>query len=801
MKNRKIRLFCLLLSSILTSVLVWSGGVPAGAATKLPVRIDLYINGKLSEGAAYSTDTFYVPLESIVAEMGDSLTWIEKPSSAVVKQSNGKSIQIIVANSKAIVDGKEPVPVSGQMLAYGEDTVQATPQAGSTLYVPYDTIQLVLGYPIELQGRGAKTNIFVGKLPDSADMPAQEPDYVVAGAGDSYSPNGTWTYIEGGFGGYALTDFIYGNQEYISIGARGTYAVSKNGKDWSSSTRFHDYYLSSIVWTGQQYVMWGSPNNNQYAAPAAFFSPDGKNWTREETDMERGLAGVQYAFGRYYGIDNYGLTYESPDGVKWKALKPSAKWKEDIGFTQANGLLIALSSSKAPFIAISKDGSQWTERSLSKPVSEVIWNGKQYVAVGEAGVFTSPDALNWSKTSGMSPGIKLYDIDYNGKTYVSTGYLQQKDYSKQPVVYTSTDLKTWKSDRMVGGQLVGRIIGTEQGFVGVSAPGSSRSVSYGYFSKDGKNWSVGFLGSPTGFRGMATNGKRAVFLGEDGAVLSTEDGIHYRKSIVLTSLGAPDFSQTIWDGKKFVATGSHGVYLSSDGLTWRFVPIRSGSAYESTHAIVRNGNKLVAFGLYGRVFTSSDGEKWTKIYNGNTKFIGTSNIIWDGKKYLATKEVASGQKLIYSSDGIVWKDAVMPKGSFSGMVVAKNSKGYVAIDGFVQNRVLVSKDGITWKLADNNLKDYDRTMTTYLDLANDQFITSFISSKEDTIAFSGDGTTWTVKPVVQYTGDSTFLLGGLGYVGKLKGNHVFFGGGTLLVPDLAKIEPVTVETVKKAEYE
>lgn len=800
MKSKKNRLFYLLLITMMTSVLVLGGAVPAGAATKIPVSIDLYINGKLSEGAAYSTDTIYVPLESIVTEMGDSLTWIEKPSSAVVKQSDGKSIQIIVANSKAIVNGQEEVPVSGQMLTYGEATVQATPQAGSTLFVPYDTIQILLGYPVALQGRGTKAAVFVGKLPDSADMPAQEPDYVVAGMGERYSPNGTWTYIEGGFGGYDLTDFIYGNQEYIAIGARGTYAVSKNGKDWSSSTRFHDYYLSGIVWTGQHYAMWGSPNNNQYAGPAAFFSPDGRNWTREETDMERGLAGVQYAFGRYYGSDNYGWTYESQDGVKWKALKPSAKWKEDIGFTQANGLLIALSSSKAPFIAISKDGSQWTEKSLSKPFSEVIWNGKQYVAVGEAGVFTSPDALAWKKTSGMSPGIKLYDIDYNGKTYVSTGYLQQKDYSKQPVVYTSSDLKTWKSDRMVGGKVVGRIIGSEQGFVGVSAPESSQSVSYGYFSKDGKNWSVGFLGSPAGFRGTATNGKIAVFLGEDGAVLSTDDGIRFQKSIVLTSLGAPDFSQTIWDGNKFVATGSHGVYLSGNGLTWKFVPIRSGSAYESTQAVVWNGKKLVAFGLYGRVFTSSDGEKWTKIYNGTTKFIGTSNIMWDGRKYIATKEVASGQKLIYSSDGIAWKDAAMPKGNFSGMVVAKNSKGYVAIDGFVQNRVLVSKDGIAWKLADNNLKDYDRTMTAYLDLANDQFITSFISYKEDTIAFSGDGKTWTLKPVVQYTGDSTFLLGGLGYVGKLKGNHVFFSGGTLLVPDLAKIKPVTLETDEKVGY-
>ncbi|WP_276352632.1 stalk domain-containing protein [Cohnella caldifontis] len=782
-----------------------AGAVSGGTPT---LRSDLYINGERYEGAVYNAESIYVPLDSIVARMGDSLVWIEKPYSARVNQSGGKWIQINVGRSNAIVGHANAqdelaaeVPVSEQVIPYGSVSAQANPKiVSNTLYVPYDTIENVLGYPVELQENGLKATVFVGKMPDLADIAAEKPDFVHQ---DQFSPNETWTAYDPHLGADALADFIYGNQEYVAIGAYGTYAVSKDGKQWNPHSRIGDYYLSAIVWTGSRYVMWGSPGNNPYAKAEAFFSSDGMAWTRQLTDMPYGLTGAVYAFDRFFGINNYGQAYLSADGMKWKTFSRAANWNDNIAaFRLVNGTLFALSASNQPFVAISKDGRNWKEQALSSPLSEVIWNGKQYIGVGDEGVFASPDGLKWTKTSQVKTGV-LYDIDYNGSLYVGMGYVGQNG-SKQPIVFTSKDLKTWEQQVMPGGQLVGRVLGSEKGFVGVSTQGSSRKVVYGYFSKDGRTWGVNFLGTPAGFRSKATDGKRYVFVGEGGAVVVTDDGIHYQKSVVVTSQGAPDFQDVIWDGRKFVATGSGGVYLSSDGLKWRFVPIQSGSTSETTFDIYWNGKQLVAFGLYGRIFTSPDGEKWTKIYKGRNGFTGNWDMMmWDGKKYIATWEGPSNQsqKLKYSPDGVNWKDAVMPKGFFKGMVVAKNSKGYIAVDGYEPDRILISQDGMTWKMADNNMPDCEHCLTTGIDVIDDQFVIFYGSVHEDLFVYSADGKNWTAKPLVKYPDETTYLIGGVSYLGKINGAYMFSGGKAIRIPDMNRIEPYTLPSSQLSKPE
>ncbi|WP_256761608.1 hypothetical protein [Cohnella sp. WQ 127256] len=613
-------------------------------------------------------------------------------------------------------------------------------------------------------------------------------------SGSIYSQDGTWT-MNTSFSIDTLHDFIYGNNEYVAIGQHGTYAISKDGRRWQSQSRIGDYHLSTIVWTGKQYMMWGSRDDYGYGDSMVFISADGVTWKRQDTNLDEALTKAILVNEKFYGTDHYGNAYVSTDGIQWADLQTGPKGKEQVtSISSVNGLLIA-QNYNGQYMATSKDGTKWIEKTNKGDdfyIFEIIWNGKQYVGAGNGGFYTSPDAQTWKKLPFIKGG-QVGNIAYDGKIYVAMGLLKQGSQTNR-VIFSSTDLKNWKSTPLPGTQIISSMISTKDGFVGVSSHDPHfPKVTYYYYSKDGQSWEVNLLGSSSDFNSSATNGKRTVLVGDDGAVVYTDDGKTWRPSAILDSTLAPHLSSVVWDGKKFVAAGLKGVYVSTDGAKWKLIQMKwREPIFNLLKYLVWTGDRFLAAGQFGGIFTSKDGYTWKEL--GNQTDFNMESLMWDGKKFIASQGLGGVKpsRIVYSSDGLKWKVAKLP--SASGLpYIMKNSKGYVAA-GTGNDYVLTSKDGITWKKEVTNVPDANSLISDFISVIDDKFVRYAAYEHHATVLYSDDGVKWKVKPLVlsgedAVEDDDKYPIGRMGSVVKAYGSYIFSGRESriITIPDLTNI--------------
>ncbi|MED1850079.1 S-layer homology domain-containing protein [Brevibacillus agri] len=290
-----------------------------------------FVNGNLIESTQgepmYRSGVLYVPLQPIAEGMGDSFAWEQKPYVATVTINGSKKITVTVSKANASVDGKQ-VPVSALKLEGMSDVVQAKPvTVNNQMYLPYDFLKNVLGYPVEIKQDGSTGTLIIGTAPSSTTTSAPTPTKPVSSVkvDPRYPlPNGTtipqitskWT-SDKQKNMQILTDELGFTNLGAGVSYRtdGTLASSAIGLSASDRDQY-DTMITFSVWMGSEYT----PMDHKipYIAKEVFdfyLPKEGNKLWRIADDAFNGKKGVGQYFDKI-------LTFENRQ-VKLMAVKES----------------------------------------------------------------------------------------------------------------------------------------------------------------------------------------------------------------------------------------------------------------------------------------------------------------------------------------------------------------------------------------------------------------------------------------------------------------------------------------------
>ena len=285
-------------------------------------------------------------------------------------------------------------------------------------------------------------------------------------------------------------------------------------------------------------------------------------------------------------------------GVNWVpvASLPSTPCSGTVnGIVQGPSRWVAVGDSAC--IRTSVDGLTWTAG--AQPFSgfhlfDVAWGGGRFVAVGSRGrLMTSVDGLAWS-----APVLSAGAANVNAVTWLGDRFLAVGDRAGDGVnLYTSRDGLAWSEGRLTSDATVP---GIQQKLVAVAAHGNTL-VAVGGATINYTAWRSTDGGGQWQFVGSRSPG-------DGGFVLGTGIGEARATGIA--------YGNGVW-----VAVGAMADWAvsSDDGATWRTG--RVDAAAPPGLAINRvwfDGLQFVAVGNQKRIYTSDDGQTWTR------RFVDTS---------------------------------------------------------------------------------------------------------------------------------------------------------------------------------
>lgn len=248
--------------------------------------------------------------------------------------------------------------------------------------------------------------------------------------------------------------------------------------------------------------------------------------------------------------------------------------------------------------ALGECGVTWTARTsgTTQHLRRVTWTGTQLVAVGDSGtILTSPDGVVWTpRTSGTTAHLR--DIVSTGSQLVAVG-------------------------------------------------GDSTVLT----SPDGLSWTSRKSGTTSFLTGVTWTGTQLVAVGGEGTVLTSPDGITWtpRASGVDCS-----FSDIAWTGTQLVVVGnpvgaSMTIHTSPDGTVWAHHAV--GSAGGWLAGVAGTTAQIVAVGVVGVIFSSSDGVSWTQCTSGTSSDL--RGVTTTDRGFAA---VGRDGTILTSSDGVSW---------------------------------------------------------------------------------------------------------------------------------------------------
>jgi hypothetical protein len=223
-----------------------------------------------------------------------------------------------------------------------------------------------------------------------------------------------------------LHGIAWTGKHYIVVGEYNTILYSNDGIDWTTITTSpdNDKQWFDVAWSGQRFVTVGEDLTNNSTAIKT--SEDGINWTSNPFVIARGsFASIVWSGTQFVAVGQVPdaamlMIATSPDGLNWtdRSIPYSLGWKlYDVAWSGDHFVTVGGGVS-----ATSPDGINWSTKDIPVEwaLSGVITAGNKYVAAG-AGIYTSTDGLNWSKTYPSEILYPLRSIAWNGLQYVAVG--------------------------------------------------------------------------------------------------------------------------------------------------------------------------------------------------------------------------------------------------------------------------------------------------------------------------------------------------------------------------------------------
>jgi hypothetical protein len=198
------------------------------------------------------------------------------------------------------------------------------------------------------------------------------------------------------------------------------------------------------------------------------------------------------------------------------------------------------------------------------------------------------------------------------------------------------------------------------------------------------------------------------------------------------------WSSVVYGDGKFVAVGPANVMTSSDGINWTSVTV-SGVGVSGATSVTYGGGLFVAsFGT--GIMTSKDGINWIGV---NLPFSAVDSVAYGNGEFIVTGSGGvskTGYDVLISSDGITWTESDSP--DLSNSTVTYGNGLFVAVADSGTNKVMTSKDGITWT-AQTIPKDDESIWWRSVNYIDGQFV----AVADNFLMTSPDGITWTDQTV------------------------------------------------------
>ena len=214
-----------------------------------------------------------------------------------------------------------------------------------------------------------------------------------------------------------------------------TWSVQYRGGTCGAESCVTPSMLSSVIWTGTQFVAVGQeiiyPGGTVYAL--ILTSPDGLNWTQHAVQAivlgsgsASGMTSVAWSGNLLVAVgisgDGYPAAWTSTDAEVWTLRTvPGYSGQNLLDITWGNGRFVAVGWGGVPAVFTSSDGINWQRNSgdASLPAMNAVTTGvTNYLAVSNTYREVSADGLAWTLLPSSDCGN---DVLWDGLRYVSVG--------------------------------------------------------------------------------------------------------------------------------------------------------------------------------------------------------------------------------------------------------------------------------------------------------------------------------------------------------------------------------------------
>lgn len=518
-----------------------------------------------------------------------------------------------------------------------------------------------------------------------------------------------WTYLSNyNFGSptyeqYGVSDmisqrFIWTGTQYVIVGISGKIATSSDAVTWTTRTQittttWGTSTIFCIVWNGSQYVIGGL--SGKIAT-----STDAITWTYRAGLASTGFSTTDVTFMAY--LNSKWIVTNTDGGLAYS--NDAITWTYTANLLNVVGALSGL-----------------TFRMY------IVYNGASYIATGGSSSpdptrsATSPDLVTWTYYNGFNSPVgssdDIYGINYTGGYYYCYDLYGYFFYStngfawyRVDTMYDSYAQTTFRYP--ASGLAVGPNQLVVVGWIYTCATSSDGGRTWTY--QPGLETALSPVSIPR-IDAIVYGNSQYVVGSEDGKIATSADAITwtYRSGLSSTAWGSNWVRAIGWNGSNYIAVGSDInnlplIATSTDAITWTF---QSGPKdqgwYNQLYFVTWNGSYWLTGGFKSTgvgetwVFTSSDGNTWTKRVVDSTLSNECKNIIWDGTKWA----LISGAGYLYTStDSITWTKntslrdfAIANGGNYTLFAIAWDGRQYLVGSAFADT--YISKDLNSWRFS------------------------------------------------------------------------------------------------------
>ena len=343
-----------------------------------------------------------------------------------------------------------------------------------------------------------------------------------------------------------LTDDVwcvtYANGTFAATTSQGRVLTSPDGLTWSSETVVEGTWLVSIAYGGGQWVAVG-------AGGAILTSPDLKSWVNATTVTTNKLNGIVYANGIFVAVGDSATVVTSPDGLNWTVQTVPAA-------SGVTGFLHGITWSAA-YGVFFISGAEAGNGTGATDVGAVL----QMAGTPNQGTQLYPVNVVKTDSNGVGTGAGIGSGLLNPGGAGTVGNLEA--ILSEPNMTPGTVAVGWD-----GTILSGSIYGGSD--TGLAVATGVPAVTY---------------------RGLAYGEGYWVVAGENGTILSSQDGVNWTQrfagnspsSLSTSTFLSATFSPTL---QRFVVTGTGGTILVSNPTPSVFANVSTRGYVSSSQTFI-----------------------------------------------------------------------------------------------------------------------------------------------------------------------------------------------------------------------